>query len=292
MATLSPSEAFEPRALLFFLGIILIDSVFQLLFRYEKPLSRQKIGLTLGNPKGVKELLSHLNQDDRFIALEDDHWQAAAMEDLVEDQDLEEVEFLITDLETTGPAKGQDRIIDIAAIKLQGGIERDRFESLINPEMRISSTIHRLTGINDEMVRKAPTIETLLPDFLRFAKGGVFVAHNALFDFAFISHEVRRLNLEPLHKRIEICTFRMARKLLPDLKACGLNGLCEFYGYQMMDRHRAMPDVEATAYFLTQFLADLKERGVNTLHQLIRFQLEALSDSDVHKKIKRYKRKL
>jgi len=270
----------------------LIDSVFQLLFRYEKPLSQKQIGLTLGNPKGVTDLLYALKQDERFIALENEHWRAASMQDLVEDQSLREVEFLITDLETTGPMKGKDRIIDIAAVKLKGGKEIDRFESLVNPEQAISNTIYRLTGISNQMVANEATIDEVLPSYLEFASGGVFVAHNALFDFSFISHEIRRLELEPLHKKVEICTFRMARKLLPDLRACGVNGLCEHFGYEMTERHRAMPDVEATSFFLQRFLEDLEQRGVTTLYELIQFQKEVLSDQDVNKKIKRYKKKM
>ena len=269
----------------------MIDSVFQLLFRFEKPLALKQIGQTLGNPKGVHELTSHLLGDSRFIAMENDQWRAAPLQELIEDQPLQEVEFMITDLETTGPAKGKDRIIDIAAIKLQGGAEQARFESLVNPQIPISYTIRRLTGIGDATVAQAPPIETVLPRYLEFARGAVFVAHNAQFDFSFINHEIRRLGLEPMHNRLEICTLRLARRLLPEVKACGLNGLSEHFQYEFDGRHRAMPDVLATAHFLGIFLERLAEQGVTTLHGLINFQKEVLSSHDVKKKIRKYQKR-
>ncbi|MDX2472053.1 MAG: exonuclease domain-containing protein [SAR324 cluster bacterium] len=270
----------------------MIDTVFQLLFRYTEPLSQEKIGLTVGNPKAVEEVAESLGKDDRFIAIGDDGWQAAAMEDLLPDQNLEDVEFVVTDLETTGPAKGTDRIIDIAALKVKNGVVIDSFESLVKPHQPISRIITRLTGISDEMVVDAPDIEDVLPKFITFAHGSVFVAHNAPFDFSFLNAEIRRIGLQPCAEKVEVCTFRMAKKLLPGVRACGLAGLSEHYEYDFSDRHRAMPDVLATVHFLNIFLGLLKEDGITTLYELIEFQKEALNPNDINRKIKKYLKKL
>lgn len=271
----------------------MIDSVFQLLFRYEKPLTERQIGLSLGisYPKELSQLLESLRHDDRFLSLEGDQWQIAPLEELIPDQSLSEVEFVITDLETTGPKQGRDRIIDIAAQKVKGGEIIGEFESLVNPEIHIPGSIVRLTGINDEMVAGSPTIEKVLPEFLEFAKGCVFVAHNAPFDFSFINSESRRLGLNLLENKVEICTFRMARKLLPQLKACGVSGLSQHFGYELVDRHRAMPDVKATKFFLDQFLEQLTKKNVTSLYELIQFQKDVMSHSALNKKIKKFLRK-
>ena len=270
----------------------MIDTVFQLLFRYAEPLSQEKIGLTIGNPNAVDEVVPRLSEDDRFISLEDEHWQAAAIEDLLPDRNLEDVEFVVTDLETTGPAKGTDRIIDIAALKVKNGEVIDSFESLVNPHQPISRIITRLTGISDPMVADAPVIDDVLPKFITFAEGSVFVAHNAPFDFSFLNAEIRRLGLQPCAEKVEVCTFRMAKKLLPGVRACGLAGLSEHYEYDFSDRHRAMPDVLATVHFLKIFLDLLKEDGITTLYELIEFQKEALNTNDINRKIKKYLKKL
>ncbi|OGH00486.1 MAG: hypothetical protein A2600_05675 [Candidatus Lambdaproteobacteria bacterium RIFOXYD1_FULL_56_27] len=268
----------------------MIDSIFQLLFRHEKPLTQNQIAKFLGL-KVKEETLEQMGQDPRFCALPQEQWAATALEDLIEDLPLTETSFVITDIETTGSIRGTDRIIDLAAVKIKGDKELGRFEALVNPHRRISRHITQLTGISNQDVETAPLIEEVMPQFLEFVGDAVFVAHNAPFDFYFIQAEIKRLGLEPMKKRVPICTFAIAKKLLPELKACGVTGLSKHFGYESEDRHRAMPDVLATRYFLGEFIKELEEKGITRLHQLIQFQKDGLSREQIQKRIKRQESK-
>ena len=61
------------------------------------------------------------------------------------------------------------------------------FHALVNPGGPIPPYISHLTGIDDFLVREEPPIEAVLPAFLEFARGAIFVAHNARFDFSFLN---------------------------------------------------------------------------------------------------------
>ncbi len=63
---------------------------------------------------------------------------------------------MVVDIETTGGNNSYNRITEIGMVKLVGGEEVDRFQTLLNPQRRIPSNITRLTGISDEMVADAP----------------------------------------------------------------------------------------------------------------------------------------
>lgn len=269
----------------------MIDSIFQLLFRHEAPLTQSQITKFLGLRKPAPAFEA-MAEDRRFVAVEPNSWQAAPLSELLPpDQPLEEVTFVITDIETTGSIRGSDRIIDLAAIKVKNGQEVGRFEELVNPQKKISRHIVRLTGITNEDVAEAPLIEEIMPKFVEFVDGHMFVAHNAPFDFYFINAESERLGLGRLKLPLPICTFAVARRLLPELRACGVTGLSKHFNYEVDDRHRAMPDVLATQFFLDQFLKDLKEQGVETLYQLVQFQKDRLSKEQVQKRIKRQESK-
>lgn len=160
--------------------------------------------------------------------------------------------FTIFDTETTGlsPLSG-DRVIEIAAIKIQGIDLLDEFESFVNPGRNIPYESQRIHHISEDMVKDAPKIDEVLPKFLDFTEGSILIAHNASFDLAFINHEIARVGL--LHPPLEaICTVNLARKIIPQLSSHSLDSLINYLNIKCERRHRALDDVKATAKaFLT-----------------------------------------
>ena len=271
----------------------MIEAVFQLLFRFEDIVTESQIRRTLGISSNLesKELRRLLKSDKRFINCSNEKWKCAPLEHLIDDKPIQDVTFVITDIETTGSIRGNDRIIEIAALKVKNGETVGKFESLINPHRTISKQIIRLTKISNALVKDAPPVEEVLPQYVDFVNQGVFVAHNSLFDFSFINSEVRRIKTKEIKAQTDICTYRLAKKLLPNVKARGISGLSLYFDYQMENRHRAMPDVLATNYFLNKFLNKLKELKINTLYELIEFQKEKMNSNELRKKMKRQRKK-
>lgn len=156
--------------------------------------------------------------------------------------------YVMLDLETTGGNATVDRITEIAAVRVEDGVEVDRWTTLVNPGLAIPFFIQNLTGITDGMVERAPSFKDVADRLLALLDGAVFVAHNVRFDHGFVLHELGRLGR---HLKINtLCTVRLSRKLYPQHKSHGLDALLLRHGLRTQARHRAMGDVEVVLQWL------------------------------------------
>ncbi len=175
-------------------------------------------------------------------------------------------DFVVFDLETTGFSPVNNRIIEIGAVKVQGGKITDRFSTFLNPGVPIPFRIEQLTGINDDMVLEAPSVEEALPKFLEFCRDAVLVAHNAEFDMSFLRENARRLGLSADHTSVD--TLPLARVLLPGQSKHTLDAVAKTLGVSLENHHRAVDDAEATAEIFLKFFPMLHEKGAATLSQV------------------------
>ena len=187
---------------------------------------------------------------------------------LAEAVPLREVPFIVVDLETTGGSPRESRITEIGAVLVTGGERVGTFHALVNPHESIPPFISHLTGIDDFLVRDEPPIEAVLPAFLEFARGAVFVAHNARFDFSFLNENLGRLDY-PLLEGPPVCTAKLARRVVwPDVPNVRLQTLARYFRTRVKPTHRALDDAMACAEVLDGLL-DLSGRlGILTLGDL------------------------
>ena len=171
--------------------------------------------------------------------------------------------YVVFDIETTGFSPVKNRIIEIGAVKVVEGKIVDRFSTFVNPHVPIPFRIEQLTSINDEMVMDAPGIEEVLPEFLKFCEGTIFVAHNANFDMSFIMENAAQLNIE-LHPTY-VDTVGIARVLLPHQAKHTLDAVAKTMGVSLENHHRAVDDAEATAEIFVKFIPLLEQRNCHTL---------------------------
>ena len=158
--------------------------------------------------------------------------------------------YTIIDVETTGQT---NRITEISIFKYDGTMVIDEFTSLVNPEDYIPPYITALTGIDNEMVAKAPVFEEISEEILSITEGSIFVAHSVNFDYNVIGGEFKRLGIE--FRRKKLCTVRLSRKLFPGYKSYSLGKLCVSLGVNIVGRHRARGDAEATVIIFQKLLA-------------------------------------
>lgn len=163
-------------------------------------------------------------------------------------------DFCVIDTETTGLSPQYDEIIELAAIKVISNQVVDKFDMLVKPQYEIDEFIESLTGITNEMVNDAPTIETALPLFLDFIGDSYLVGHNANFDINFLYDNKDRILHEPLTNNF-VDTMRISKMLMPDLKHHRLIDMIKVYDLHSIHMHRACSDVVTTleAYYKMKF---------------------------------------
>ncbi len=160
--------------------------------------------------------------------------------------------YAIVDIETTGGYAENHRITEIAIYHHDGIRITDSFRTLINPERHIPYYITGLTGITSEMVMTAPSFKEVAEDIYKRLEGKIFVAHNAHFDYSFLKKELEGVGINWNSKKL--CTVRLSRKIIPGLRSYSLGSLSESLGIQIIDRHRAGGDAEATVKIFDQLL--------------------------------------
>ena len=74
---------------------------------------------------------------------------------------LERGPFTVFDVETTGMSPVYERIVEIAALRIDKDGSEKRFSTLVNPGKRIPYAVSRVHHITDAMVCTAPSFHTV-----------------------------------------------------------------------------------------------------------------------------------
>lgn len=192
--------------------------------------------------------------------------------------------LVFVDLETTGGTLGVDRITEIGIVEA-GPQGVSQWTSLVNPGKPIPAFIQQLTGIDDSMVRHAPTFEELASGLLERMNGRLFVAHNAHFDHGFLKGEFRRIGMR--FSPDVLCTVQLSRAIYPSETRHGLDALVDRHALVPSARHRALADADLLWQFWQHLhrahAPDLLRAHVERVTR--RFQLAAHIDEDTIERI-------
>lgn len=164
--------------------------------------------------------------------------------------------YVVFDLETTGLDPDYDRIIEIGAVRVAGGeITKQTFQQLIDPQVGIPSGATEVNHITNGMVKGQPTIDEILPKFLKFVDGDILVAHNGGFDAAFLDNACSRLGIDAPKKYFD--TMRLS-VYWPNLKNRKLETFLKAAGIENERSHRALSDSLATAELCIKSMKKIK----------------------------------
>ena len=175
-------------------------------------------------------------------------------------------EFIVFDIETTGLSQKTCKITEIGAVKIKSGAVIDSFSSFVNPECPIPEEIVELTGITDEMVADADTIDAVLPRFFEFIGDRLLIAHNAGFDTGFIRAAAEQLGLEFNNSYLD--TVALSRYLNPDLKSHKLDVLADYYELGDFNHHRACDDAEMLSLIFIKMTEALQKLDIKNFAML------------------------
>jgi len=210
-------------------------------------------------------LVGGLDRDSRVQVL--DSGEVVLRKAEARDPLLARLRYAVIDVETTGLPPPSHRITEVAAVLVEQGKVTDDFSSLVNPGVPIPRRIVRMTGITNELVADAPPFEDIADPIVELLGRRVLVAHNGSFDINFLNAELDRVSGMRL-ANTTLCTVRMARKLVPGLDSYRLGSLADYFGVEIVDRHRALGDAAATAAVFIRMLRIAEEGGLVRLSQL------------------------
>lgn len=176
-------------------------------------------------------------------------------------------EFIAFDLETTGLSREKDRITEIGAVRIKGGEIVEEFDTFVNPGRHIPENITQLTGIDDEMVKDAPSDKEAVEKFFEFCGNAPLVAHNAAFDAGFIRAALERNGIKRDFTYID--SIPICRTLYPELKSYRLNIVAKYLKLPPFNHHRACDDARELGEIFKILLTELEQkRGVKSVKDI------------------------
>jgi DNA polymerase-3 subunit epsilon len=156
--------------------------------------------------------------------------------------------FAVVDIETTGLVHQGHAITEVAVVHVNGTSVSTAFHSLFDPGRVVPAAVRYLTGIDNGLTTGAPLFADKAQEILNALEGHIFVAHQVNFDFTFLKQAFEQCGRVMNVPRL--CTMRLAKRALPNLKSASLKAVCHALDVQNNSPHRALGDALATAEIL------------------------------------------
>lgn len=188
---------------------------------------------------------------------------------------LNNLQAVSLDTETTGLDVAVDRIVSVGACRLHGARLLDEpLQTLVRPDIPIPASSTAIHGITDEMVQAAPPLSEVVGELAAYCGDRIVIGHSIGFDLAVLRHETRRHGVA-WSERLWLDTGLLAIALNPALVNAGLESLADWLGIEISGRHTADGDARTAAEIYVRLLPRLRDAGVRTLAEALRFQQTA-----------------
>lgn len=186
------------------------------------------------------------------------------------DRKLGELAYTVFDTETTGlePTHG-DEIISVGAVRVVNGrlLRQESFERLVDPQRRVPAVSTAVHGLTREMLTGQPTLDTVLPEFARYAADTVLVGHNVGFDMQFLRLKEARTGVRFTQPVLD--TLLLDAAVHPDHDEHSLEAIAARLGIDIVGRHTALGDALVTGEVFLRLMTLLQQRGAQTLGEVL-----------------------
>ena len=189
---------------------------------------------------------------------------------MIQTETLLQETFIVFDLETTGlSALKGDSIIEIGAVKVKEGKIIDKYDELVNPDIKLPQEIVEITGITDDMLKGKRNEFDAVKDFMKWVGNLPMVAHNAKFDISFIEAAYDKYDLGIFNNKV-IDTLGLSRYLESKERYHNLATLVKRYEIPWDEdkHHRADYDAEGTALIFSKMLKKLELNEIDNINKL------------------------
>jgi DNA polymerase III epsilon subunit family exonuclease len=147
--------------------------------------------------------------------------------------------MVVIDLETTGFDSKKDKIIEVAALKVNRGRILDSFVTLVNPNMKLPAKAWKITGVSDKELKVAPLFKEISSNLFNFLKGNRIIGYNVSFDKRFlVANDMKFSCLEYFDY------LKFVKGLDHELANYKLGTVANYFGIRKKPTHRALDDAE------------------------------------------------
>ena len=164
--------------------------------------------------------------------------------------------YTVIDIETTGLDSSLDDILEISAVKVRNNTITDSFSSLVHYAEELPEFITELTGITNDMVKDAPSLDIVLNNFYNFIGNDILIGHNVNFDINFLYDNLKK-NANKCLSNDFVDTLRLARKVIKELDHHRLSDLLSYYKIDNSNQHRALDDCNYTLEIYNNLKKDI-----------------------------------
>ena len=182
------------------------------------------------------------------------------------DLPLAEAPLAFVDLEMTGLDVARDRVVELCIERVVGDRVAGRIETLVLPDDGRAGNIH-IHGIDDAALAGAPTFAAIADESLRLLDGAVLVAHAAAWDVSFLTMEAERAG-RALDVPFYLDTLVLARRAFALQTGYSLGKLCDAFGIDRGQAHRAGSDVHAMRAVFARAVAELRPVSARDLWEV------------------------
>ena len=186
------------------------------------------------------------------------------------DRRLGELVYTVFDTETTGmqPTEG-DEIISLGAVRVVNGrlLRQESFERLVDPQRSVPAVSTAVHGLTRKMLRGHPTLDTVLPEFARYAADTVLVGHNVGFDMQFLRLKEARTGVRFTQPVLD--TLLLDAAVHPDHDEHSLEAIAARLGIDVVGRHTALGDALVTGEVFLRLMTLFQQRGTQTLGEVV-----------------------
>ena len=192
-------------------------------------------------------------------------------------------DYVVIDLEMTGLNAKNDKILEVAAVRVRDGREEEYFSAIVNPEVSLSAKIIELTGIGQEQAENGRILDETLREFLSFIGEDILVGQNIIFDYSFLKQWAvnHKLTLE----KQAVDTLKLARRFLPAEQKKDLESLCVFFRIPRVNAHRALDDARETAQIFEKMKVLYGEENEELFEpKLLQYKAKKQSPATSHQK--------
>lgn len=202
------------------------------------------------------------------------------------DRRLGELVYTVFDTETTGlhPTHG-DEIISLGAVRVVNGrlLRQESFERLVDPQRSVSAVSTAVHGLTREMLTGQPTLDTVLPEFARYAADTVLVGHNVGFDMQFLRLKEARTGVRFTQPILD--TLLLDAAVHAEHDEHSLEAIAARLGVEVVGRHTALGDALVTGEVFLRLLMLFQQGGAQTLGEVVeasRATLQARLDRSMY----------